>query len=314
MCKIPLLVIVGPTASGKTALSVECALALNGEIVSADSMQIYKGMSVATAKPTADEMKGVRHYLIDFLAPDEKYSVADFVGDASKAINEIYLKNKLPVLTGGTGLYIDSLVNNIKFTQADTDFELRRSISEEFENIGAEAMLERLRSIDPDTAKRLHTSDKKRIVRAFELYKLTGKTMSRLKLESTSEPSVYEPFYIGINFRNRDKLYERINRRVDLMLENGLISEAQKYYNLSAKTTASQAIGYKELKPYFDGEISLGEAVENLKKATRHYAKRQLTWFRKNSEINWFYRDDYKDFNEFSNEIINYIKKVFING
>ena len=301
MCKIPLLVIVGPTASGKTALSVECALALNGEIVSADSMQIYKGMSVATAKPTEEEMRGVKHYLTDFLDLEQKYSVADFVCDAAKAIDEICKKNKFPILSGGTGLYIDSLVNNVKFTQADTDFELRQKLSEEFETLGADVMLEKLKMLDYDTAVKLHTSDKKRIIRAFVK-------------ESTAEPSLYEPCYIGINFRRRDKLYERINKRVDLMLVNGLVDEAERYYNLSEKTTASQAIGYKELKPYFDGEISLEQAVENLKKATRHYAKRQLTWFRRNSGINWFYPDDYKNFDDFTSEVTDFIKKVLNYG
>ncbi len=314
MCKIPLLVIVGPTASGKTALSVECALALNGEIVSADSMQIYKGMSVATAKPTEEEMRGVKHYLTDFLDLEQKYSVADFVCDAAKAIDEICKKNKFPILSGGTGLYIDSLVNNVKFTQADTDFELRQKLSEEFETLGADVMLEKLKMLDYDTAVKLHTSDKKRIIRAFEVFELTGKTMSQLVKESTAEPSLYEPCYIGINFRSRDKLYERINKRVDLMLVNGLVDEAERYYNLSEKTTASQAIGYKELKPYFDGEISLEQAVENLKKATRHYAKRQLTWFRRNSGINWFYPDDYKNFDDFTSEVTDFIKKVLNYG
>lgn len=313
MCKIPLLVIVGPTASGKTALSVECACAFNGEIVSADSMQIYKGMSVATAKPTLCEMKEIRHHLIDFLDVSEKYSVADFTSDASRIIDEIYKNKKLPIVAGGTGLYVDSLVNNIKFTQTETDFTLRAELTGELERLGAEKMLENLSKFDPDTAKRLHPSDKKRIIRAFEVYKLTGKTMSQLEAESTATPSPYIPYFVGINFKDREKLYERINKRVDLMLENGLIKEAENYYNLPKRSTASQAIGYKELKPYFDNELSLDEAVENLKKATRHYAKRQLTWFRRNRQIKWFYYDEYNSFDEFSFEVINYLKKVLNN-
>lgn len=310
MCKSPLLVIVGPTASGKTALSVECAVQFNGEVVSADSMQIYKGMSIATAKPNIDEMKGIPHHMIDFLEVSKTYSVADFVNDAAKAIGKIYQNNKLPILAGGTGLYVDSLVNNIQFIDADTDFELRERFTKQLEEIGAEEMLAKLSEFDPDTAGRLHPSNKKRIIRAFEVYELTGKTMTELEKESKSVPSPYKPVFIGINFKDREKLYDRINRRVDIMLENGLLNEAQTYYNLPEKSTASQAIGYKELKPYFDGEISLDEAVENLKLSTRHYAKRQLTWFKKNKEIKWFYYDEYASYDEFFKDVVDYIQKV----
>lgn len=310
MCKSPLLVIVGPTASGKTALSVECAVQFNGEVVSADSMQIYKGMSIATAKPNIDEMKGIPHHMIDFLEVSKTYSVADFVNDAAKAIGKIYQNNKLPILAGGTGLYVDSLVNNIQFTDVDTDFELREKLTKQLEEIGAEEMLAKLSEFDSDTAGRLHPSNKKRIIRAFEVYELTGKTMTELEKESKSVPSPYKPVFIGINFKDREKLYDRINRRVDIMLENGLLNEAQTYYNLPEKSTASQAIGYKELKPYFDGEISLDEAVENLKLSTRHYAKRQLTWFKRNKEIKWFYYDEYASYDEFFKDVVDYIQKV----
>lgn len=310
MEKIPLLVIVGPTASGKTALSVECAVEFDGEIVSADSMQIYKGMSVATAKPTIEEMKGIKHHLIDFLDFNEKYSVANYVEDASEAIERIYINGKLPVLVGGTGLYVDSLVNNIKFVEVETDYSLRKELTEKIEKIGAEKMLEELSEFDSLTAEKLHPNNKKRIIRAFEVYKLTGKTMSELEAESKSVPSPYKPIFIGISFRNRDKLYERINNRVDIMLENGLLEEAREYYDLSKDVTSSQAIGYKELKPYFDGEISLEAAVENLKLSTRHYAKRQLTWFNKNSRIKWFYFDEYSSSEEFFQAVKKYIKKV----
>lgn len=314
MCKIPVLVIVGPTASGKTALSVECAIKLKGEIISADSMQIYKGMSVATAKPTAKEMRGIKHHLIDFLDTSEKYSVADFVKDASKEIMSVYQTGKLPIIAGGTGLYVDSLINNIKFTQADTVFELRERLNEKMEKIGAQKMLDELSEFDKATADRLHPSNKKRIIRAFEVYELTGKTLSELEVESKSEPSPYKPVFIGINFKDRDKLYERINKRVDVMLENGLLEEAKKYYALPYENTAAQAIGYKELKPYFDGEISLENAVENLKLSTRHYAKRQLTWFKRNENIKWFYYDDYQSNEEFLNDVMQYIKREFDNG
>lgn len=310
MDKIPLLVIVGPTASGKTALSIECAIALDGEIVSADSMQIYKGMSIATAKPTVSERKNIPHYMIDFLDADKQYSVADYVSEAKEKLICIHNIGKLPILVGGTGLYVDSLVNNIKFIDVDTDLNLRAELSEKIDVIGSEKMLEELAEFDPNTAKRLHPSNKKRIIRAFEVYKLTGRTMTELEADSKSEASPFEPIFIGISFKDREILYKRINKRVDIMLENGLVEEAKNYYNLSSNSTASQAIGYKELKPYFEGEISLDAAIENLKLSTRHYAKRQLTWFRKNEEIKWFYFDEYESSEDFVFDVIQYVKKV----
>ncbi len=306
----PLLVIVGPTASGKTGLAVECALALNGEVVSADSMQIYKGMSIATAKPSKDEMQGVPHHLVDFLDVTESYSVADFVRDANKEIDEIYSKNRLPILAGGTGLYVDSLVNNLQFTEEKTDEALRQSLNEKLERIGAEKMLEELSRFDPEAASRLHPNNKKRIIRAFEVYISTGKTLTQAQYEATLQDSRFDALFIGINYKNRETLYNRIDRRIDLMLEQGLEEEAREYYSLPKKATASQAIGYKELKPYFDGEISLDEAVDNLKLATRHYAKRQLTWFRKNEKINWFYPDGYTSSEEFYGSVIKFIKEA----
>ena len=309
MDKIPLLVIVGPTASGKTALAVECALEFGGEVVSADSMQIYKGMSIATAKPTADEMKGVKHRLIDFVDVTDNYSVADYVKDANEAIDAIVGEGKLPILCGGTGLYVDSLVNNIRFSQEETDSELRGSLEEKMEKIGAEAMLEELAQFDPETAERLHANNKKRIIRAFEVYMSTGKTFSEMQVLSREEPSRFNPVFIGIGFEDRQKLYDRIDRRVDIMLENGLVGEAREYYDLPEKTTSSQAIGYKELKPYFEGEITLEQAVDNLKLATRHYAKRQLTWFRRNKNIRWFNFDTYTDFRLFSDDVKEYVRR-----
>lgn len=309
MDKIPLLVIVGPTASGKTALAVECALEFGGEVVSADSMQIYKGMSIATAKPTADEMKGVKHRLIDFVDVTDNYSVADYVKDANEAIDAIVAENKLPVLCGGTGLYIDSLVNNVRFSQEETDGELRRRLEEKMERIGAETMLEELAQFDPETAERLHANNKKRIIRAFEVYLSTGKTFSEMQVLSREQPSRFNPVFVGIGCEDRRKLYDRIDRRVDIMLENGLVEEAREYYDLPEKTTSSQAIGYKELKPYFEGEITLEQAVDNLKLATRHYAKRQLTWFRRNENIRWFNFDTYTDFRSFSDDVKEYVRR-----
>ncbi len=218
----PLLVIVGPTASGKTGLAVECALALNGEVVSADSMQIYKGMSIATAKPSKDEMQGVPHHLVDFLDVTESYSVADFVRDANKEIDEIYSKNRLPILAGGTGLYVDSLVNNLQFNEEKTDEALRQSLNEKLERIGAEKMLEELSRFDPEAASRLHPNNKKRIIRAFEVYISTGKNLTQAQYEATLQDSRFDALFIGINYKNRETLYNRIDRRIDLMLEQGL--------------------------------------------------------------------------------------------
>lgn len=309
MAKLPLLVIAGPTASGKTALAVSCALRLNGEVISADSMQIYKGMNIATAKPAPEEMQGIRHHLMDFLPIDKQYSAADFSRDANKAIRDIHSRNKLPIMAGGTGLYIDSVVNNVKFIETETDYELRARLTKRFDELGVQKMLWELSKIDFETAKRLHPSDRKRIIRAFEVYELTGKTVSETEKESRLEPSPYNTVYIGLKYRNRDVLYKRINERVDKMIQNGLLEEARAYYRLPKKATSSQAIGYKEFKPYFEGEISIEEAVENLKKSTRHYAKRQLTWFNRNENIIWFYPDDYENAEELFLKVSKKIKE-----
>ncbi len=309
MSKIPLLVIVGPTASGKTALAVECALEFGGEVVSADSMQIYKGMSIATAKPTEEEMKGVKHHLTDFIDVGENYSVAQYVTDANRAIDEIVADGKLPVICGGTGLYVDSLVNNVQFYDEDNNAALREELESKMEKIGAAEMLKELERIDSETAGKLHENNKKRIIRAFEVYLSTGITFSEMQRLSRAKPSRFDPIFVGIGFKDRNRLYERIDRRVDAMLERGLVEEAKGYYSLSEKTTASQAIGYKELKPCFEGEISLDEAVANLKLATRHYAKRQLTWFRRNERIRWFNYDEYNENAEFVADVIEYVRR-----
>lgn len=230
MDKIKILVIVGPTASGKTALSISCAEKFGGEIVSADSMQIYEGLDIATAKPTADEMHGIKHYMIGFLPADKTYSVADYVCDAEKYIKDIHVRGKLPIIVGGTGLYIDSLVNNIKFTQSPTDNELRVKLQKECEEKGSEAMLSKLRAIDPDYAASLHPNNVKRIIRALEIYYSTGENMSSALKKSISEPSQYEPVFIGINYRDRAKLYERIDKRVDLMLDKGLLKKQRRIW------------------------------------------------------------------------------------
>jgi tRNA dimethylallyltransferase len=311
MDKIKILVIVGPTASGKTALSISCAEKFGGEIVSADSMQIYEGLDIATAKPTADEMHGIKHYMIGFLPADKTYSVADYVCDAEKYIKDIHVRGKLPIIVGGTGLYIDSLVNNIKFTQSPTDNELRVKLQTECEEKGSEAMLSKLRAFDPDYAASLHPNNVKRIIRALEIYYSTGENMSSALKKSISEPSQYEPVFIGINYRDRAKLYERIDKRVDLMLDKGLLKEAETYLG-NMGSTAVQAIGYKELKPYLSGEAELSQCVENLKRATRNYAKRQLTWFHRNQNINWIYPDEYDTRDKMLNKVYEIIERAGI--
>ncbi|MEG1834780.1 MAG: tRNA (adenosine(37)-N6)-dimethylallyltransferase MiaA [Oscillospiraceae bacterium] len=290
--KTPVLVIVGPTASGKTSLSIECAKKLNGEIVSADSMQIYKGMDIATAKPTKDEMQGVVHHLLSFVNPlNSSYSVADYVIDANRAISDINSCGKLPIIVGGTGLYIDSLIDNIQFTEIQTDQNLRKELEEKLERIGSNEMLKELEVFDKEAAQRLHPNNKKRIIRAFEVYILTGKTLTQTIKNSKDVASPFDAKFIGINYKNRQILYDRINTRVDLMIEKGLLDEAKQYRDKLSKTSAA-AIGYKELEPYFNGELSLENALSNLKQVTRNYAKRQITWFNKNERINWIYPDE----------------------
>lgn len=290
MQNIPVLAVVGPTASGKTALAVELAKRLGGEIVSADSMQIYKGMDIASAKPTEAEKQGIPHHMMDFLPPETPYSVAEYVKAARACILEIYKRQKLPILVGGTGLYVDSLLTGTQFIETETDFDLRARLETEFDALGGEKMLEKLAAFDRDTAARLHPNNRKRIIRAFEVYTLTGKTMTEVLAASREKPSPFTPCYIGIAYENREILYDRINRRVDIMLENGLLAEARAFFQ-GTPDTAAQAIGYKELKPYLDGVLSLDEAVENLKRATRNYAKRQITWFKRNPQIHWIYAD-----------------------
>ena len=295
MKKIPVIAVVGPTASGKTSLSIEIAKRFRGQVVSADSMQIYEKMNIATAKPTDGEMQGIPHHLISFQPIDKKFSVAEYVTLAKECIEKIHNQGDLPVVAGGTGLYVDSLLQNIQFSKEESNNELRNELTELFDQKGAEFMLEALREIDPQTAEKLHLNDKSRIIRALEIYKATGKTMTEQKILSREEESPFEVLYIGINYRDRNVLYDRINRRVDIMLENGLLDEAKDFYNIDADKTACQAIGYKELAPYFNGEKSLEDCLESLKIETRHYAKRQLTWFRKNENINWVYPDDYEN-------------------
>lgn len=293
MSKKPKVVcVVGPTASGKTGLGIELAKILDGEIISADSMQVYKGMPIASAVPTDEEKQGIPHHLMEFCDPDDQQTVARYKDLAVEKIEEILSRGKTPIIVGGTGLYIDAVINNITYTPEKSDPELRKKLEEEYDDLGGEYMLEKLRSIDKTAADRISKNDKKRIVRALELFYNSNITVTKQYENSKNAASPYEFVVIGLKYADRQKLYDRINKRVDLMIENGLLDEAKRSYDQKGQKTAGYAaIGHKELFLFFDGAITLDEAVENLKMQTRRYAKRQLTWFNKNEDINWIYPD-----------------------
>ena len=307
--KIPLIAVVGPTASGKTALGIEIARRLNGEVVSCDSMQIYKGMNIASAKPTTDEMMGIPHHMIGIAEMSESYSVARYVDEAEGVIADIYSRNKMPILVGGTGLYFSSLVDNITFSEEKDTSELRAKLTAEAAEIGNEAMLKRLHQIDPEYAQTLHPNNLKRVIRALEVYYSSGVTMTEQQRRSRINPSEYDLTAIGIRFENRELLYERINRRVDIMLENGLLDEAKESMS-DGLATSAQAIGHKELIPFLKGECTLDQAVESLKRETRRYAKRQMTWFNRDERINWITADEA----DIKKLLENSIKILEING
>ena len=304
MKKIKTIFVVGPTASGKTSLSIELAKKFNGEIICADSMQIYKGIHIASAAPDENEKSGIPHHLFEFLDINTQFSVADYVKLAREKINEIASRNKLPIVVGGTGLYISSLLQNIEFTEESNDNDLREGLENLFDEIGAEEMLSRLAQFDPETAERLHPNNRRRIIRAFEVYKLTGKTLTEQNQNSKLKVSNLEPLVIGITYKDRELLYNRINKRVDLMLNNGLLEEAKLNFANNSNKGAFQAIGHKEFYPYFNNEINLDEAIEVLKRQTRRYAKRQLTWFTKEKSITWLYPDEDKSIFEKGNELL----------
>lgn len=298
MNKIPIIAVVGPTASGKTKLGVDIALRFNGEVVSADSMQIYQGMAIATAKPTPAEMRGVPHHLINFLSPEQNYSVARYVEDAKAAIEDITARGRLPVLVGGTGLYVDTLLGGIRFAEEQGSPQIREQLYEEAAQRGNEAMHALLMQIDPDYAAGLHPNNLGRVLRAIELYRSTGKTMSEQLKSSREKPSDYAPIMLGLNFSDRVLLYERINHRVDVMLEQGLLEEVQMFYKSHNPKTAAQAIGCKEFLSWLRGEKTLEQCTEDLKRETRRYAKRQLTWFKRNEKILWLNHDEFDSYEQ----------------
>ena len=294
-----IVVIAGPTASGKTALSVALAKALGGEVISADSMQLYRGMDIGTAKVTSEEMDGVPHHMIDVAEPEEAFSVARYVEEADPILQDILARGKTAVIAGGTGLYVDALVKGRTFAPYPETGK-REALEREADALGMEAMLERLKTVDPDSGARLHLSDRKRILRALEVYEETGKTITRHNLETQMVPDKYSPVWIGLDFARREDLYRRIDLRVERMVEQGLLEEIRTLLRRGVPRgcTAMQAIGYKEFFPVLDGTMELGAAVETAKRESRRYAKRQLTWFRRNSRIAWIYQKENPDFSE----------------
>lgn len=296
MEKIPVATLAGPTATGKTRLAVGLALHFGGEVVSADSMQIYRGLTIGIARPTQEEMQGVPHHLIGFQDPAQPFSVADYVGLASKSIGEIHSRGKLPIVAGGTGLYIRSLLSGLHFSPQGGDSPLREKLNRRAEQKGPQALWDELNEFDPESASRIHPNNVGRVVRAIEVYRATGVTMTEQMRRSREVPSPYDAVFIGLAYRDRAKLYEAIDSRVDSMMSRGLLKEAQAVFSMEHPGTAGQAIGYKEFFPYFRGECSLDEAVGQVKRESRRYAKRQLTWFRREESIRWLYVDEFEDF------------------
>lgn len=309
--KPKVIVIVGPTASGKTALSIELAKKIDGEIISCDSMQIYKDMNIGSAKPTIEEMQGIKHYMIDIAEPTERFSVAEYKKRSEEAIDEILQKGKVPIIVGGTGLYANSLIYNIEYNEIMLDEEYRKNLMEIAETeAGLATLYEKARSIDPVAMEKISSNDKKRIIRVLEIKHSTGKNKTELELESRKNEVKYEYKVFAINMP-REILYNRINKRVDIMIENGLIDEVENIIEKYKEfPTAMQAIGYKEIVMYLKGELTKQEAIEKIKQESRRYAKRQITWFKKIEDIKWI--DGLKDKDEnikFIQDVIFALKK-----
>lgn len=293
MEKIKIVTVVGPTASGKTSLAVKLAQIFDGEVISADSMQVYKGMDIATAKPDEKEMCGIPHHLISIISPDEEFSVSRFKEMAENKAKEISSRGKLPILAGGTGLYVDCFLNNTTFLDNTKNDEVRAFLQSRLEKEGNESLYNELLQKDPEAAEKIHPNNSLKIIRALEIFYSSGSTLTQQNVQSHENESDFESLVIGLNALDRNVLYDRINLRVDMMIEAGLVEETKKFFETKTASTACQAIGYKELKPYLDGVLSLEEAADNLKQATRRYAKRQLTWFRRNEKIKWLNIDEY---------------------
>ncbi|MBQ8301623.1 MAG: tRNA (adenosine(37)-N6)-dimethylallyltransferase MiaA [Clostridia bacterium] len=308
---MPLIVVAGPTASGKTGLAIEIANYVGGEIVSADSMQIYKYMDIGSAKPTKEEQSQAVHHLIDFVEPQEEFSVAEYTEKAHEVIADINSRGKTAVMVGGTGLYINSVVNDVTFGEMDTDYELREELHKLAVKKGSEHLLEMLAEFDEVSAKRLHPNNLRRIIRAIEFYKVTGKPISEHQEETKQTESRYNPLMFLIDW-DRDVLYDRINRRVDIMLEEGLLDEVKHLMDMgyTQELNSMKGIGYKEVMDYFDGKMSLDETIELIKQSSRRYAKRQLTWFRRDERIHYVSSDN--PFEEAKKLIDEFKKTAFI--
>lgn len=293
MSKIPLIAVAGPTASGKTDLAIKIANYIGGEIVNADSMQIYKYMNIGTAKPTNEEREMAVHHLVDFLEPDEDFSVADYTELAHKVIADIDSRGKIAVISGGTGLYINSVINDITFGEMDSDNELREKLQKIAEEKGGEYLLEMLADFDAESAHRLHPNNIRRIIRAIEFYKLTGKPISEHQEETKLTESRYNSLMLCIDW-NREALYDRINRRVDIMMDAGLVDEVKRLMDMgyTRELNSMKGIGYKEVMDYLDGRTSFSETVDIIKQSSRRYAKRQLTWFRRDERIHYVHADN----------------------
>ena len=310
-----LFILIGPTAIGKTELSINLAKKLDGEIISADSMQIYKYMDIGTAKIKVNEMGCITHYLIDIIYPDDEYTVANYQRDASKLITDINMKNKLPIVVGGTGLYINSLVYNLNFTKVPPNDVYRQELEVLADSYGDSYLHDKLAEVDLESSKTININDRKRIIRALEVYKVTGKTISEYNKDFRREVDKYNLYMMCLNM-DRRKLYDRINRRVDTMIEEGLVDEVQSILNrgYNKSLISLKGIGYKEIIMYLEGDITLDEAIDKIKQGSRNYAKRQLTWFRRDTRIKWINKDDFEDFYEFSNYIYNHVKDIFNNS
>ena len=291
-----IICIAGPTASGKTALAVELAKEFNGEVISCDSMQIYKGMDIGTAKPTQEEMQGIPHHMIDVADPEEDFSVSRYCQIATPILDDILARGKTAIVAGGTGLYMDSLIKGNAFAPCPAT-GARERLEQQADEMGMDYMLNRLQAIDPEAAEKLHLADRKRIIRALEVFEETGETITAHNLRTQAIPPRYNPLWLGLDFDPRQALYNRIDLRVSLMLEQGLVGEIQNLLSsgIPAKATALQAIGYKEFVSALEGNGSIEEAADEVRKASRHYAKRQLTWFRRNPSMNWLVRHPEED-------------------
>ncbi len=309
MEKTPIIILTGPTAVGKTDLSINIAKELNAEIISADSMQIYKYMDIGSAKVNYEEMDGVKHYLIDEVKPDYPFSVSEFQERANKCIEEITKKGKKVIVTGGTGLYLNSLIYNMEFAKSDANNELREKLAQELKEYGIDHMYNKLKKLDEESANRIHKNNTKRVIRAIEVA-LSGKKMNDFSNDLKYNEK-YEPIIIVLN-RDREHLYERINKRVDIMMDQGLVEEVKNLLDLgyTKNMISMQGIGYKEIIKYLDGEYTFDEAEEIIKRDSRRYAKRQLTWFRRYENAKWFDLDKYSDSKVLEQEIINHIEKM----